>query len=337
MKKLTLIIVVLLISLLSLVGGSALAQVTSPEITVDPIAGPASNPITVHGVGWQYGSIVTINVIHQDTNYLVSTVQVDAQGQFTLSFFIPDAWKTQPQLTIGAVSGTSSAQAFYTITDAAFAPTPDVPQATDPQGVVTINSLNVRSGPGTNYPVLGRVMFNQVVYIIGQNNGWWQIKFPSAYGQFGWVSGTYLSVSNTGNVPFVTAPPPPRPDAATSAPLTPSQQCSPGAWSGCGSAVCQNQGGPQYVSQCGNNGQWQPCVWDPGHCTADGNPVDENHHEADNHSHHHYDNNASNQCDSIDNCDDYRRCLAYYNIDKQDYENSPNYHRCGGPAPGFNF
>jgi uncharacterized protein YraI len=79
---------------------------------------------------------------------------------------------------------------------------------------VTANiALNVRSGPGVAYPVIGGLLAGQSVPIIGKSGDglWWQIVFPGSTSGQGWVSAQpqFSTASNTGNVPIVTAPPPP--------------------------------------------------------------------------------------------------------------------------------
>lgn len=62
---------------------------------------------------------------------------------------------------------------------------------------VTAESLNVRSGPGTNYPVIGGVTKGQkFVPSEAEHNGTWgKIKLPN--GRTGWVSMQYMK--STGN------------------------------------------------------------------------------------------------------------------------------------------
>ena len=60
-------------------------------------------------------------------------------------------------------------------------------------GIVSnCNALNVRSGPGTDYPIIGGVCAGAAVSIISEENGWWKIKYN---GSFGYVSGKYIDTS----------------------------------------------------------------------------------------------------------------------------------------------
>lgn len=71
--------------------------------------------------------------------------------------------------------------------------------------------LNVRAGPGTNYPVIGRMAENEMAEIIGRVEavGWWQIVFLSASSKRGWVAANeqFTTATQADNVPVVEAPP----------------------------------------------------------------------------------------------------------------------------------
>ncbi|MEZ4516392.1 MAG: SH3 domain-containing protein [Chloroflexota bacterium] len=78
---------------------------------------------------------------------------------------------------------------------------------------VTAYRLNVRTGPGTNFPVITKLDNGNVVYLTGYRNGdgsWVQIAL--ADGSTGWVSATYVRTTvPVGNlIPITgTTPPPP--------------------------------------------------------------------------------------------------------------------------------
>jgi heat shock protein HslJ len=86
-------------------------------------------------------------------------------------------------------------------------PTPGVPtgRATAPNG------LNVRSGPGTNFPVLATVRYGTEGEIIGRSADglWWVVNVPSAPGGSGWVSANFVAASNAADVPIIASPAPP--------------------------------------------------------------------------------------------------------------------------------
>jgi uncharacterized protein YvpB len=65
-----------------------------------------------------------------------------------------------------------------------------VAQAAGPNFTVTADVLNVRSGPGTNYAKVGRLVQDTKLNVIQRmNNGWFKISFN---GKTGYVSGDYV-------------------------------------------------------------------------------------------------------------------------------------------------
>lgn len=87
--------------------------------------------------------------------------------------------------------------------------TPDPEPAQEP-GLTTLTGLNVRAGPGTDYPVIGKLTQGQSARVTGQNPAgtWWQIIYPPDSQERGWVSAAaqYSAAHNTGGVPVVQDP-----------------------------------------------------------------------------------------------------------------------------------
>ena len=63
------------------------------------------------------------------------------------------------------------------------------------KGTVTTDTLNVRSGAGTNYSVISKVHKGDTVNIIGSSNGWYKIELSN--GKTGWVSSDYVSLGSS--------------------------------------------------------------------------------------------------------------------------------------------
>ncbi|MCL4296460.1 MAG: SH3 domain-containing protein [Anaerolineae bacterium] len=88
--------------------------------------------------------------------------------------------------------------------------------------VTTRTGLNVRGGPGTDYPVIGRLTEGQTLPVTGRNaqTTWWQVVYPPGSSERGWVSGDaqFTTSSNTEGVPIVQAPPRPTPAPPTATP-----------------------------------------------------------------------------------------------------------------------
>jgi cell wall-associated NlpC family hydrolase len=59
-------------------------------------------------------------------------------------------------------------------------------------GVVTASRLNMRSGPSTDYSIMHVLWQGNRVKVIGESNGWYQIKLSD--GRIGWVSSAYLKL-----------------------------------------------------------------------------------------------------------------------------------------------
>lgn len=133
---------------------------------------------------------------------------------------------------------TPTAIVFPTATPVPPTPTPEAtatPEATPtetPNPVARLSAsqaVNVRSGPGTNYPVIGKLAVGQSYEITGKNQAgdWLQIQFN---GQQGWVIGNLVNIAgDTGTVQVaqnIPAPPvqptarprPTQPPAPTAAP-----------------------------------------------------------------------------------------------------------------------
>ena len=282
--------------------GPVKLQARGGVIILNPFAGPSSSPVTANGQNWGARELVVINLLVEGQEYTVASAVADDDGSFETSFFIPLSLTQQPFVTVlaRAVGTGATAIALYTITDNVPVPVP-TPAPAAPQGVVIAESLNVRSGPGAAYPIVGRVGSGQVVDISGVNGDWWRISFVHALGDYGWVSRSYISAKNAENVPVIQAPPPPAPTPApTPTPVPPlAFQCNPGQWSGCGGASCL----PEYVSQCGSDGKWQQCVWDPGHCSTynDNNNNNNNNTNNDNNNNNNDNNNTNNDNNNNNN------------------------------------
>ena len=88
-----------------------------------------------------------------------------------------------------------------------------------PWAAVTTGVLNVRKGPGTNYPAIGQLQQNDVVEIAGKNadSSWLQIVYPTGTIGRGWISASYAQVRGSpAFIPVVEPPLPPTPTPASS-------------------------------------------------------------------------------------------------------------------------
>lgn len=93
-------------------------------------------------------------------------------------------------------------------------PPPDPPTATPtiaiPHGIVSAPvSVNVRTGPDTEYPIARVSARGSRLEVVGRSldGEWWHVRVADIAGGVGWVSTIYLETQNTANVPVVQAPP----------------------------------------------------------------------------------------------------------------------------------
>ncbi len=134
-------------------------------------------------------------------------------------------------------------------------PTPTEPPPTPtpvPPAVVANQVVNVRSGPGTTYPILGKAQPGQRFLITGKNpkGDWWQIDFN---GKSGWIIDTLVTKEGQiDTVQVVAAIPPaptptPRPPTPTPIPTQPPKPTYPYSL-GEGTWRCDPNPGQTYFS-----------------------------------------------------------------------------------------
>lgn len=109
---------------------------------------------------------------------------------------------------------TASATSF--VSAATLSPTP-APQPTNtslpppltptiaPVEGITSTQVNVRAEPSTVSAVLGIILANTRVEIIGKDPGdsWWQILYPQGTQEKGWVTAQYITTAGTPDVPVI--------------------------------------------------------------------------------------------------------------------------------------
>src|SRR5512139_964677 len=100
-------------------------------------------------------------------------------------------------------------------------------QPPPPSGAATATSIdyvNVRSGPGTNYTILAVAPPGATGEVTGKSSdgAWWQVKIPTTYSAdgLGWVSADWVVTQGTESTPVVAAPPAPPTAPATPPPAT---------------------------------------------------------------------------------------------------------------------
>ncbi|MFN8489815.1 MAG: SH3 domain-containing protein [Caldilineaceae bacterium] len=136
--------------------------------------------------------------------------------------------------------------------------------AAQPTATVVAPKLNVRSGPGTNYAIIGSAAKGTHFTIVGQASNCSWLKVVDAKKQEGWLAGAsqYVSVDTPCNQLPAAAPPPntppaSQPTATPAAKPTPKAQPTSALPVNQGCYLFQNQLGAEVtVTITGQNGKW---------------------------------------------------------------------------------
>jgi len=226
--------------------------VGNPVISLEPKIGQAGTQVLIQGQGWQAGSTVLISLMTADETDLpdasITSAVVDPQGRFTASFIFPmePRWEGQQLAMIVARTAdkTLVSQAVFglqaetgkmvTPTPTETPPTPTTTPSPGPPLVTTTTDLNIRSGPGVVYPVLGLLRAGQIVDVSGvsPDGNWWQIKFLGAADERGWLSAQFVTAQDVSDVPVVQAPPEPITPTPTPVPTVSPTPSVISAWRG---------------------------------------------------------------------------------------------------------
>jgi hypothetical protein len=130
------------------------------------------------------------------------------------------------------ITPTVELTATPTLTPTVVAQPTAIPSPTPaPLPQVTVNesstsAINVRAGPGTNYPVVGQLQPGQTAAVTGRNQdtSWWQISLTGAGTAEtpGWVYGELVTLTgDSAAIAVAAAPPPPTPAPQPTPPPAP--------------------------------------------------------------------------------------------------------------------
>jgi len=181
--------------------------------------------------------------------YGVVTVLTRGQ-QVTLLGANADASWYQVQTTFGHVGWVN---ARYVAGNYAGITVPQTAPTGSQSAVVTAHFLNVRSGPGANFPDLGTLSRGQALDLVGRNadNSWVQVNIPGGL-QGVWVSARYISaslpisylplVSNTGVSPAYPQPVPEWGQVGIVTAPRLNVRYGPGVWHGVFTRLSQGEG-----------------------------------------------------------------------------------------------
>lgn len=114
---------------------------------------------------------------------------------------LTEAVTITPATPTPAAAPPAAASESITTTTAETTTTTDVATSLDKQTQATVLSstrLNIRSGPGTSYDVIGKAEPGQQLTLVGAvTQGWVEVQLPSAPEQIGWVAEQYLATGAT--------------------------------------------------------------------------------------------------------------------------------------------
>jgi len=108
---------------------------------------------------------------------------------------------TWVQLNVNGTTGWVNRR-FVSLNNAGTPPTVNPPVQPSPTGFNVLAdrfSVNIRTGPGTEFRVIGSLRFGQQGQVVGRNanNTWWQVNYN---GIVGWVSAVYTRIDPATNV-----------------------------------------------------------------------------------------------------------------------------------------
>ena len=95
---------------------------------------------------------------------------------------------------------TSTLKETGTVTETGTLKAPAAPKAGSSTATVKTSAgvkLRVRSGPGSNYPIVARLANGQTVNVLARDSSgkWLQVEFAAPGGDFGWVSTNYVTTN----------------------------------------------------------------------------------------------------------------------------------------------
>lgn len=124
--------------------------------------------------------------------------------------------ESTPAILSADVSTTTAELPVAVILTPTLTPTPDVGAQ-----IKAISDINVRLGPGTDYPIASGLSQSATATITGKNSGgdWWEVLLPD--GQRGWVYAPLVETAGDTNAVAVAVNIPTPPPTATPAPTQP--------------------------------------------------------------------------------------------------------------------
>ncbi len=133
-----------------------------------------------------------------------------------------EAVSTEPAIAaMPTVTDTPTPLPQFTPTDTPSPMPTNTPTPSQPEALVSTETLNLRGGPGTNYGIVGQVLAGQRFLITGRDGAgdWLQICCPAGANRESWISADFAQSNRPiTSLPVALAPPTPTPTATIDAP-----------------------------------------------------------------------------------------------------------------------
>ncbi|MCB0196435.1 MAG: SH3 domain-containing protein, partial [Anaerolineae bacterium] len=182
---------------------------------INPFWRSNTGKFIIGGCGTQVGMVVTFGTLFAvlafcaicaSTNLVsLSLFNQTEEPATTLSSVIQISTSPeeidQLRLKLGALAEKVNAVQYTTIV---VTPTPTPPR---PMIMAETDAVNLRSGPDTIYPKIGRLPRGETLQIVGRNSdgNWWLVAAPN--GQFAWAANEAVNLAYLNDsIPVVTIP-----------------------------------------------------------------------------------------------------------------------------------
>lgn len=158
-------------------------------LPVDPKFSPKPASSTAASTTQVMTETVTMTEAMSDTGTIDDTKAISDTSAAEAVTEQAQAADVVPAAAGGSAAGAASAPAVR--------PTPDVAGRPTALVLLTASRLNIRSGPGADYPVVAKAQPRELFVALARsgNAEWVQIELPAQEGGFGWVSSQFVETS----------------------------------------------------------------------------------------------------------------------------------------------
>ncbi|NLP14556.1 MAG: SH3 domain-containing protein [Clostridium sp.] len=144
--------------------------------------------------GWIYGGYVTITETPSSDVAVIDETLVSGDSSSKTNFSNPTPSNPTPSNPTPSNNNSSDIVVDETLLNLPNPSNNKNQNTVIKTGTVQASILNIRSGAGTGNSIIGKLARGEMVNIVSQKDGWYQIKLSN--GSIGWVYGTYV-IENT--------------------------------------------------------------------------------------------------------------------------------------------